>query len=279
MWPFKKLFRKRSIFTPVESKVLMALGENLSPQWREVSHNQLSQVNQVQRHGEGREVCCYAVRNGKVSWDNKSLFEMISREAQIATIRVTHADSGRNWSVAVVIVDGHLFSLEFDKKPDHSLELDELNVTSVEIDASSIQTNDADSESRIPTVQEGLSGWVLEWHQFHRLDGLRSPQSPESITRTLKQLNSAFPPDYLSLIDQTDGCSVGDCAILGVSEVYQVVLPDANYTVLAQRPNVGALGVRVGSSEGALYYLDYEGSSPQQITASFQNAVEQLLAM
>jgi hypothetical protein len=51
-------------------------------------------------------------------------------------------------------------------------------------------------------------------------------------------------------------------AILGLSETYEVVMPDWNYYLIAEVTSSGMLGVRSSSTDRQIYFLDYQGKPP-----------------
>ena len=71
-----------------------------------------------------------------------------------------------------------------------------------------------------------------------------------------------LPEDYLELIEATEGLSVGRMAILGLSQVYEIVMSDWNYYLVVEISSLGMLGVRAHGTDGEIYFLDYDGSPP-----------------
>ena len=62
-----------------------------------------------------------------------------------------------------------------------------------------------------------------------------------------------------------------------MSQVYEVVLPDWNFYLLAEIDGEGAVSVRTHSTDGILYYLDYEGDMPATLEGSFHDVIERLI--
>ena len=90
-------------------------------------------------------------------------------------------------------------------------------------------------------------------------------------------VSAELPEDYLFLVSQSEGLSAGDCAVLGLSEIYEIVLEERSYYVLAQLDGNGLLAVRRSTQDRGTYYLDYSDSNLVKKVAGFREAVESYL--
>jgi hypothetical protein len=72
----------------------------------------------------------------------------------------------------------------------------------------------------------------------HEVRDLYEPLPPHQRQKTVGNINVALPPDYLELMGQAEGLEVGNIGILGLSQVYEVVMPDWTYYLLAEVNNV-----------------------------------------
>ena len=107
--------------------------------------------------------------------------------------------------------------------------------------------------------------------------GLFEPLGDEQRQRLLREISGALPEDYLLLVGLTEGLDVGNISILGVSQIYEVVMPDWNYYVVAELQSVGVLAVKAHSKESDLYFLDYEGGRPRRMGTTLAEAVKMLI--
>ena len=132
-----------------------------------------------------------------------------------------------------------------------------------------------DHESAVGSAK--LSGWVKEWEELFGVEGANLPLDETSRNRRLASVSAELPEDYLFLVSQSEGLSAGDCAVLGLSEIYEIVLEERSYYVLAQLDGNGLLAVRRSTQDRGTYYLDYSDSNLVKKVAGFREAVESYL--
>ena len=83
----------------------------------------------------------------------------------------------------------------------------------------------------------------------------------------------------MALLECAEGLSVGPIGILGLSQVYEVVMPDWNYYLIAEIPKKGMLGVRTNGTDKEIWCLDYDGAPPwKKMGSSIEGAVRKLLS-
>lgn len=122
-----------------------------------------------------------------------------------------------------------------------------------------------------------MRGWLRDWAERYTLKELYEPLTATERDRRIAEIGVSLPEDYLEVTSQCEGFMVNDCGIFGLSQVYEVVLPDWNYYLLAEIDGEGAVGVRAHSTDGILYYLDYEGASPARLEAPFHDVIERFI--
>lgn len=78
---------------------------------------QIEAVNKIQRLCDGREVNLYQMQNGKAAFDKSLCFPNAPDEVLLASVSLK-SPSGPTMLIAKVwVVQGRLFSLEFNKSP------------------------------------------------------------------------------------------------------------------------------------------------------------------
>jgi hypothetical protein len=107
-------------FSGLERAVLTqasrALPQTLQRRWEQ----RIESVNLVQRFDGGREVNCYVMKHGKPVLDDDTRIDDAAGEKVLARFVVEGApgtaNSGNLW-----LVNGNLFSIEFDRPTEHAV--------------------------------------------------------------------------------------------------------------------------------------------------------------
>jgi hypothetical protein len=95
----------------------------------------------------------------------------------------------------------------------------------------------------------------------------------------LQNITATLPNDYLELIELTEGLTVGTIGILGLSQIYEVVMPDWNYYLIAELNSVGTLGIKAHTTNREIYLLKYDGEPPwRNMGDSLASTIGDLLA-
>lgn len=233
-----------SKLSSLESQVLDAVSAELSPSGREVFNKQLKLVNLIQRHGDGKEVNLYVMRRGKPFIEKRLLFPLMS-EAQLATVEFLAIEGKKTFKADVWLANGRVFSIEFNKPPQEILEQG-ASVANVKLlrDPMSVASEATSSDAR--THNDALAA-----------------------------IQSKLPDQYLQLVDNGKGVSINEWAVCAVQDVRKISQRDANYYLLAEKEDMGAVGVKEGDFSGQLYYLDYADDRGEKITVSLRKFLEE----
>jgi hypothetical protein len=93
-----------------------ALPQTLQRRWEQ----RIEAVNLVQRLDGGREVNCYVMKHGKPAFDDETRIDAAAGEKVLARFVVEGApgtaNSGNLW-----LINGNLFSIEFDRPTEHAV--------------------------------------------------------------------------------------------------------------------------------------------------------------
>jgi hypothetical protein len=229
---------RSSPFTPLEKALLSDMLARLPNAAKDLFASQISAINLVQRHAEHRELCCYSMRNRKVFRDPATRFPATDTELKFATTRFSTALASGTWTVDFILVEGYFFSMVFDRSP----------------------------------MEIQNSPEILVQDAIIRRDPMLRAED-RSAEYYLRRINAKLPDDYLSLAQQAPSTTILSCAILPLSQVYEIVLSDSSYYVLAEVDGKGVLAVQEASASGLVYYLPYSGPEAIVIGTSLREAL------
>jgi hypothetical protein len=122
-----------------------------------------------------------------------------------------------------------------------------------------------------------LTGWLHDWYVKGKVSNLRAPLAPSRRSGYFDRIDSRLPQDYLECVAQTEGVKISTCLIHGASEIRKIILPDANYYMLADLKGQGALLVKEGNQQGELYFNSYEDDELLPVGKSLQSALAKVL--
>lgn len=245
-----------------------------------ILRKQMAAVNRVQRHSQSRETFFYRIKRGKTNWRGIEQFPLQDLERKFAT--VTFVEDGTKKKAVLWLVEGRLLSIHYDAALGKACRAGNVQILSVKLHVDPMTPSQSPPEQpALPaSAVAALSGWLREWTQGHTVRDLRAPLAADERRKRLAQFETAYPDDYLQLLEQTDGCLVDDHAIFGACDMYEIVLDDGNYCLVAEVDDKGSrgyLGLKCDSADGGIYYLnpDIKGSEP--LGESFQKAMERFL--
>lgn len=108
-------------FLPLEADILRAIEHALDEVMATKLRARIQSINLVQRLDGGRQVNAYAMAGGRPSLDDQMRLTAADGEAKLADFFFT-STHGRKFEGSVWLVDGRLFSLEFDNPTEHVLD-------------------------------------------------------------------------------------------------------------------------------------------------------------
>jgi hypothetical protein len=106
-------------FTDYERRVLRAVEERLSTETGERFRKRINAVNLVQRIDGGREVNCFVIFKGRAILAEETRINSSSGEQILARFTV-RGPLGTSNTGNVWLVDGNLFSIEFNDPTEHA---------------------------------------------------------------------------------------------------------------------------------------------------------------
>lgn len=212
------------------------------------------------------------MRRGKPFNEAKLRFPAEDLELKFATTRFR--TPGLNTCIAeFFLVRGFFFSIVFDRPIEAFQRRTDIQVLEVTIHYDLMQEGGR-TDHKPAVGSTGLSGWVKEWAESFGVESAGTPLESAARDRRISSISTKLPEDYLFLTTQAEALTIGDCAVLGLSEIYEVVLEGSSYYLLAQLDGRGVLAVRSHTDNREVYYLDYSDSALVKKVSGFRRAVE-----
>ena len=239
------------------SEVLGALSEESASLLRK----QMQDLSRTQRDSGGGEVI-YRRKRGKGL--RAPEFAAKDAELKFASVRFSIRNQPGIWVSDFFLIGGHLGAAVFTPKPPSIRDDNEVEIKQALIVRDPSLPVAPVASKPVARATITLPAWLREFEKAFEVRDLYEPLASDRRRMAVEGITAALPRDYLELMEQTEGLEVGNVGILGLSQVYEVVMPDWTYYLLAEVNSVGMLAVKAHSKDGALYLLKYDGQAPWQ---------------
>jgi hypothetical protein len=226
---------------------------NLSPQATAGLDRQMRHFNLIQRTPGGALVTLYdSTDPNGAAWDASDFFALRTSEVTAARVwlRCPTSQDESDIKADLVLHNGRLSSIEFNKQP-RSLRIG-FKVVRIKLFLDPMQPGilgEQISSFDIP----GPLGHVLR--ELKATD-LRKPLPDCERRRLLRTIDALLPDDYLSFVQGTEGATIANWRINGLSEIRRLVQSDQNYYLLAESNDQRAIGVAQGESKRPFVIID-----------------------
>ena len=274
IWKFF-FMKMRSKFNSLENRILLEVKLKLQDPARILLEKQLEKINLIQRPGK-RETNCYSMKHGKAVLSPNIQFPNKTAELRFASVKFNVHDICCEFSVDLYLVRGYFFSMVFSSDPSLIRNKGE----DIKISEVQLYHNPMMPISEFPersTHYKPFSGWLQELEDKYIINDKKPPIKEKEKERLLTNISAELPNEYLKFVEQVDGCTIQNCSILGIAEIYGVVMPGFDYYVLIKIGSAKVIAVRANSKDGVMYLLDFEGSEPIPLGNSFRQIIENLL--
>lgn len=206
------------------------------------------------------------IEHDDVRFPNRSDF-------RLATISFTVG--GQKFKAQFGATGGHLFEVIIRPNPRRHLHASDIEITRYERVGEAMQATNELPHQRYDIVL-ALTGLLGEWSARFGLEDVYRPLDKSARSRALSRINATLPADYLEMMRQTDGFTVGSWHVLGLAEVRAVALGAHNYFILADEADVVAC-VREGAETSTVFVCAIADQSPTEEGASLRNVIEEAL--
>ncbi|HQR44883.1 MAG TPA: hypothetical protein PLB02_09135 [Thermoanaerobaculia bacterium] len=265
------LFRpSRSQLKNIEHAVLDEFLGHFPDEAAEKFRAQMADVNLVQRHAQGREVCLYVMRHGRVARNPGLRVQNRAREATLGALFFRVAGVSQDWSVTFNMVEGYLFSLDFDPSPRAIWDRDTIECKGVRLGVSPLAPSSDEPVAEPMPVHE-LQGWPKELADRYEIRDVDKALPEPVRRRKLAELDIRLPHDYEQLLEVCDGLRVDSVSVLGLREAYTVNRRQGRFVVIADFGGEAALGV---DHRGALFVLPFHEEKAMAAGDSLRAAIE-----
>jgi hypothetical protein len=276
------LLGRGSRLYPFEAAAVEQVIARLSEESGTRLRKQVQSINKIQRLSAGKEVNLYKIRHGKPAFDNALRFTSTEEESLLATVNLVDPGGGKaRLKVELWMVGGWLFSLLFNKPPKEFFVGSHIHTVQPTIADVKIWFDPMLLDNVVQQeTSTSLRGWLAAWEKDGKVSELQVPLIADKRKAVLERIDAALPADYLELLSQTDGLTVGAYVIHGAGKVRKIVTEGFNYYVLAETSYCG-LVVQEGSADGEVGLLNYEDDSLRPIARpmgkSLKDAIEIVL--
>ncbi len=255
---------------PYEKRILLSVGDQLSPEKLAPFLKQIEAIHSVERNGRKKEVLCRYRAQDKMMLKDASPFSNSLPERICASVRFQVASLNEAFQAEIGLVNGVLFSIEFNKSPK------KIGRKPVAIQEAKIfpETMWPDPVQAPP---ESLKGPIGKWTDKMDFSSFHHPLSKKAFKEWVDYFNVSFPTEYLDIIKQTEGMESDNFIIYGLSSLSRVVFPDENYLILSEIKGCGVLTIGRSDSNGSIQFFDFEDEGPFPEEGSFCQVLENRL--
>lgn len=143
-----------------------------------------------------------------------------------------------------------------------------------------MSTNDQKIKCQIWAIRGHLA--ILEFSKLPRrlprnaeVEVLAVKTGPFPSDRKRDKLAASLPADYVEIArGPADGLEQDGIGIMNLDEVYTVNPDSGEYWALAEKSDIGMLGVATEGGDRDVWFLYYDGRPPQRLSRSFREALE-----
>lgn len=248
-------YRRRPRFTrgalkPLEQRLLAAL----------VEHSEAPLADRLRRQIELMPVHCrlhfekmlslelYPEPSDRPALDSADVLFPNRSDFRVATL--SFRLRGQKFKAQFGATGGRLFDMIVRPNPGRLLHASDIEVTRYQLGENAFEVAARIPHDRHETPPQ-LTGLLADWSKRYGLGDVYRPLDARTTKRALAPIDAMLPADYIEMMRQTDGFTVGTWRVLGLAEIYRVALGDHNYYYLADDGAVVAC-VREGSKTGTI---------------------------
>lgn len=270
--------RRPKFFTgdlkPLEKTLFAELKKNLD--------NSTSTLitNQLQKLKRGVRLYFEKSYNLELYDDKKSAIEtenLFNRKDEFKLATLTFTLNATKYTAEFNTYSGRVWGITVRPNPKAIL-----SSTSITVDKFKLN-NDPTEKLNLAVKTEYYSpnavfkGALQELQAKHPLTKVSKPLSDNQKSLFVKLTETKLPGDYLKLMNETNGFSINDTSIHGLSDLQNIPLDDNNYLVLADNSS-GHLLLEQSKTKTIIKYQSIENESDSRdLGDNFIEALEQLM--
>jgi len=254
----------------LETALLAAVSEALIPAAKAIFQRQVAAIGSVDRDTSGRET---GFRRAKPDAGKAPLFPHRVKQARLATLTFTLPGLRQLYLAEVRLDGGRLAGIAYTPQVSHVDQRQTPRIDRIAWHCDPMQDVVPPVLQRVTASAVNLPEWLKTLAAQTKMADINAPLSEVERKRIVQSIASTLPADYLDLSDRCEGFLIAHCAVLGLSEVYEVSLPDGNYYILTDIAGEAALAVRSHSETGEVFLCPYNGDDPISRGFSFADAL------
>ena len=268
-------FLKREVLASLDKRVLDAVRSRLSPDAQAIRDKQVIRLGRCQVIPVLSTEVDYWYRSG----EPPRSYPYHEREVRRLAMVRFRCD-GIEYKTRGYLVEGHLFSINCSKDVRRIRRREDVEILSGQLHSDRIQPATPPPELQVFTDWNSLAPlkpWLADWVAEHGVVEIVFPLNPKEREALLRQRRLRLPPEYLKLLEQSDGFSSQEHTVLGVASMYEVSIEEEVYWLLAKRGGT-FLVAKEGDTQPRVYCIHHEDRVPNEEFTSFREALDYLLA-
>jgi hypothetical protein len=266
---------------PHVSSVLLALEKVLTAEGASSLLLQVASFNRWYYRCGGRLVVPFRIVKGEsLPVPSEARFALAPRgqEVPIASILLRGpARTGQmGFRADVYLRDGEISKIVFNRAPAHPWVFRRNSFQRFEILGIEIILDPANAKA-LDVVSIGtpgpFSGWLGDLNKKRQITNCSTPLGPGPRTRLLRFFDVDLPNDYVEATLQTEGFTVENCIVFGLSQMDCAVTPSESYYIVASIEGAGYLTFLREAPSG-VYFVDNENHLPVKVASGLRTALE-----
>ena len=269
-----RLNPKRTSLNALESALLAAINDVMAPAAKAILQRQIASIGSVDRDSSGRET---GFRRKQPEAEKAPLFPHRVKQARLASVTFMLPGVRKPHMAELRLDAGRLAVIAYTPPVSHIDQKQTPQVERIVWHCDPMQDVIPPVLQRVTASAVNLPDWLKTLSAQAKMADINAPLSDADRKRIIQSIASVLPEDYRDLTDRCEGFLIGHCAVLGLSEVYEVSLPDGNYYILADIAGEAALAVRSHAESGEIFLCPYNGDDPIDRGSSFADALKTVI--
>lgn len=270
--------RRPKFFTgdlkPLEKTLFAELKKNLDNSTSTLITNQLLKLKRGVRLYFEKSYNLELYDDKKFQIENENLFNR-KDEFKLATLTFTH--NSTKYTAEFNTYSGRVWGITVRPNPKSILSSKNIMVDKFKLNNDPTEKLDLEVKTEYYNPNDVFNGVLHELQTKHSLTKVSKPLPDKQKLLFIKLTEAKLPADYLKLMEETNGFSINDTFIHGLSDLQNVTLDDNNYLILADNSS-GHLLLKQSKTKTIMKYQSIENESDSRDLAdNFIEAMEQLM--
>ncbi len=251
----KKLF---PVLYKYEEQILKSVEKKLNGIAKDIYRKQINSYNKVQRFRESKEVNLYSQKYFKIKFDESIKFPIRLEEVKFALVSIT-TNIQLKLKVEIWIVNGRIFSLNFNKSP-KVLKENPYEITDIKILVDPMNECIVNEiEARYTQIEFWLNKNSISLSIGKVYESIKNSDKRNSFNNN--EIN--YPSDYLEMLDYCDGFISDEFEIYGLHNIREINTEKNKYFIIAECGKEFILVLCAKPNNGHIYLIDQSDDSEE----------------